>query len=142
MSNFRLVSKSDYGKGYPELYNQLSPTPNVTKKQFDSFIDTLNKNHNTYVLEVNNRIVACATFIIEQKLLRGLAKVLHIEDVVVDESCRGTGVGKKIIELLKEVAVEEECYKVILDCSDSYVGFYEKCGFAKKGNMMSLYFNH
>ena len=29
-------------------------------------------------------------------------------------------------------AREAGCYKVILDCSDSNVKFYEKCGFQKK----------
>jgi glucosamine-phosphate N-acetyltransferase len=37
---------------------------------------------------------------------------------------------------LKELAVEKGCYKVILDCSDSNVSFYEKCGFSKTEIMM------
>lgn len=141
MNNFRLVAKEDYDKGLPDLYNQLSKTPHITKNQFNNFIDTLDKNHHIYVLELNNKIVACATFLIEQKLLRGISKVLHIEDVVVDESCRGKGVGKDIIQLLISLAEIQDCYKVILDCDSDHVGFYLKCGFETKGNMMSLYFN-
>ena len=112
MNNFRLVTTTDYDKGFPGIYNHLSKTPHVPKTQFNNFINALDKNHNIYVLEVNNKIVACATFLIEQKLLRGISKVLHIEDVVVDESCRGKGVGKDIVKLLINIAENNGCYKI------------------------------
>ena len=35
-----------------------------------------------------------------------------------------------------EMAKQNGCYKVILDCSESNVGFYEKCGFDNKGYQM------
>jgi glucosamine-phosphate N-acetyltransferase len=141
MNNFRLLKKIDYNKGFPNIYNQLSKTPHVSRTQFNNFINTLNENHNIYVLEVNNKIVACATFLIEQKLLRGISKVLHIEDVVVDESCRGNGVGKDIIQFLTNIAKNNGCYKIILNCDDDHVGFYKKCALETHGNLMSLYFN-
>lgn len=41
----------------------------------------------------------------------------------------GKGLGKRIVELLKEMAFAAGCYKVILDCKASNVAFYQKCGF-------------
>jgi glucosamine-phosphate N-acetyltransferase len=32
------------------------------------------------------------------------------------------------------------CYKVILDCSEKNVPFYEKCGFTVKEKQMVVYF--
>ena len=46
---------------------------------------------------------------------------------MVDESVRGTGVGRVLLEALVNLAREEGCYKVILDSSMECVGFFEKC---------------
>lgn len=43
-------------------------------------------------------------------------------------------------ELIK-IAHESGCYKVILDCSDDNVPFYQKCGLERKGAQMAVYFN-
>ena len=42
------------------------------------------------------------------------------------------GLGKMLIEKLKDLAVEKGCYKTILNCSEDNIGFYEKCGFYQK----------
>ncbi len=38
----------------------------------------------------------------------------------------------RVLAALLDYAREAWCYKVILDCSDQNVAFYEKCGFEKK----------
>lgn len=38
---------------------------------------------------------------------------MFIEDVMVDESMRGQGIGKQLIEELKQIAAEKNCYKII-----------------------------
>jgi len=45
-----------------------------------------------------------------------------------------------IINKLTEYAKEQECYKVILDCAEKNVKFYEKCGYESKGILMAIYF--
>ena len=64
----------------------------------------------------------------------------HIEDVVVDSTVRGKGLGKLIITKLVELAEAAGCYKVVLDCSEANVGFYKKCGFEQKEVQMACYF--
>ena len=86
-----------------------------------------------------NKIVASGTIFVEQKLIRNYGKVGHIEDIVVDESCRGYGLGKKMIEYLSNIGKDMECYKCILDCDDKNTGFYERCGYVRKGAEMSKY---
>jgi glucosamine-phosphate N-acetyltransferase len=51
--------------------------------------------------------------------------------VVVLNEYRGLNLGKIIIEDLLRISKEENCYKVILDCSEKNIQFYEKCGFYK-----------
>ena len=48
------------------------------------------------------------------------------------------GVGKTIIDSLVEIAKEEGCYKVILNCSNENVPFYIKCGFKLTENEMRM----
>ena len=87
------------------------------------------------------RIIGAGSLIIERKFIRDLGLAGHIEDIVVDKSYRGKQLGKRIIELLKSIAHVNGCYKVILDCADYNVPFYNKCGFFVKGVEMAWYVN-
>jgi len=139
--NIRSLSLDDYSKNYKELLNQLSPTE-FSKKEYLNFIKTLfvSKNHFIQVVEIDNCIVASGTLIIEQKLIHNCGKVGHIEDIVVDLRYRKFGIGKQLVKHLVKLAKKYRCYKVILDCKDSFVYFYEKCGFQFGDKQMSIYF--
>lgn len=67
-------------------------------------------------------------------------KVGHIEDIAVASTERGNGLGLVIVKSLAALAQHYGCYKVILDCSEDNVKFYDKCGFTLKGSEMGLYF--
>lgn len=57
---------------------------------------------------------------------------LVVENVVVDESCRGMGIGRKIFEALDAFALENECGYAMLASSGFRHGahrFYEAVGF-------------
>eukprot|EP01095_Lingulamoeba_sp_RSL-Kostka_P015402 TRINITY_DN707_c0_g1_i2.p1 TRINITY_DN707_c0_g1~~TRINITY_DN707_c0_g1_i2.p1 ORF type:complete len:105 (+),score=13.02 TRINITY_DN707_c0_g1_i2:209-523(+) len=47
--------------------------------------------------------------------------------------------GIRIIDQLVEIGHALGCYKIILDCSEKNVTFYNKCGFKKKEIQMVLY---
>lgn len=56
---------------------------------------------------------------------------LYIDDLCVDENCRGQHVGKKLYDYVLNFAKENGCYNVTLNvwsCNESAVKFYEKCG--------------
>ena len=84
-------------------------------------------------------IIGSGTAFIETKIIRGGQSASHIEDVVVYEKYRGSGIAKKIIKFLVEYSKNIGCYKVILDTQDKTVSFYEKCGFLVKGKQMGMY---
>lgn len=68
------------------------------------------------------------------------SSVGHLEDIAVAKSQQGKGLGKKIILALDDIAKSLGCYKTILDCGETNVPFYEKCGFRKKEWQMAHYF--
>ena len=140
----RKIEKNDFNNQLLELLNQLSSIDikSILMNDFDLFIDSLHDNHLIYVIQEieSHLIIGTGTLIIEPKLIHNFGKVGHIEDIVIHSDYRGKNLGKYLIEFLSNKANELNCYKVILDCSDENVFFYEKCNFTKKGNQMSIYF--
>ena len=103
-----------------------------------------NRTYFTVVIEDIERrqIAAAGSIVIEKKFLHGNGLAGHIEDIVVHEGYRGKNFGKWIIEQLKFVGDRVGAYKIILDCSEKNVPFYEKCGFKQKEVEMVLYLDH
>lgn len=134
----RRLEKSDFKSQYFALLRQLTSCNDdrISKNSFDQFIDSLSPFHQIWVLEENGRIVGTGTLLVEQKIIHDMGKVGHIEDIVIDSMYRGAGLGEKLVKHLKETAFQLGCYKVILNCSDDKKGFYQKCGFQQKENMM------
>lgn len=135
----RRISVTDYSEDIFRLYSQLSSAPIVTEEIFEEFVRSLNDNHNVIVVLDKDRVIGCATYLIEMKLIRGGSRVMHIEDVVVDREYRGMGLGSMLLNSLKKISEERGCYKMILDCSNEYRSFYEKNGFSNKNIQMSMY---
>ena len=58
-------------------------------------------------------------------------KSLYIDDLCVDENCRGKHIGTKLFDFVKDYAREIGCYNVTLNvwaCNPGALKFYEKCG--------------
>lgn len=58
-------------------------------------------------------------------------KTLYIDDICVDESARGTGIGSALYAHVLQYAREIDCYNVTLNvwtCNPGAQAFYEKCG--------------
>ena len=84
-------------------------------------------------------IVGASTLLIERKFIRAASSAAHIEDVVVDATVRGQKLGARLVGACAEAARGAGCYKVILDCSEANVPFYEKCGLVRKEVQMVQY---
>ena len=68
-------------------------------------------------------------------------KTLYIDDLCVDESLRGTGVGKVLYRAAVELAKEMGCYNLTLNvwsCNASAMRFYESCGLVPQKVGMEL----
>ena len=58
-------------------------------------------------------------------------RVLYIDDLCVEESCRGQGIAAALYSRVCEYARERKCHAVTLNVwcgNDSAMRFYEKCG--------------
>jgi glucosamine-phosphate N-acetyltransferase len=137
---FRKLEADDIHKNYLQLLSQLTEVGEIS---YYSFVDILNKiQSQIWVFEdtTANKIVASASILLEQKFIHGGGIVAHLEDVVVDESYRGTQLGKKLIANMIDKARESGAYKIIADCKTELLSFYSKNGFQKKGEQNAIYF--
>ena len=139
---FRNLQKNDFNLGYLDLLSQLTEVNknNISFEKFSNFINKLDENHKIIIIINNNKIIATGTLLIENKIIHSISKVGHIEDIVVDSNSKGLGIGKQIVNYLTNLAKENNCYKVILNCNDHNIGFYQKCGYQKKETQMVKYF--
>ena len=58
-------------------------------------------------------------------------KTLYLDDLCVDEQCRGEGIGKRLFDHVLEYAKDIGCYNLTLNVwegNDSGKSFYDKCG--------------
>ena len=58
-------------------------------------------------------------------------KTLYIDDLCVDEACRGMHIGKALYDFTVAFAKDSGCYNLTLNvwtCNAGAMAFYEKCG--------------
>lgn len=141
MNNFilRNIEYDDFDKGYMDLmYEFTNYNYPITKEEFVNFIDT-HKNYKIIVIysEIEKRIIGAGTIIIVRKIHNN--PIGQIEDVIISEKYRKNRLGKQIIEKLIDIGKNEfKCYKIILNCLEKNIKFYENCGFVEVGVEMKL----
>lgn len=107
-------------------------------KNFDNDINLnfINNQSNFGFVAINNEtIIGFASIHIIEKLNR---RSCLIEDVVVDKSERGKGVGKLLIEHLINFSKSKSCDKIILNSKESNIPFYNKLGFVQNEIQMII----
>lgn len=61
----------------------------------------------------------------------------------MDEGYRGRGLGKLLVEAVKQLAKKRGCYKISLDCKDQVIDFYKSIGYVAepgRANMLVIRF--
>lgn len=128
------------------LLSELTSTSYIETSLFLENIEKIHQMGKIIVGVINHRfinnieIVASGTIIIEPKIIRDGKNVGHIEDIVVAKHMRGKGISQQILNILKTIARENNCYKVILDCDNAVKNVYIKNGLEIKGIQMAEYF--
>jgi glucosamine-phosphate N-acetyltransferase len=131
---------SEIKRQYLLLLGELTTVSEITNEQFFNNIQKINTMGQIIIgIEETNIIICSGTIIIEPKIIHGAQPAGHIEDIVVLEKWRNKGIAKALLDHLREIAINHNCYKIILDCNDKMVSFYEKNGFSKKGIQMFVY---
>jgi glucosamine-phosphate N-acetyltransferase len=139
----RRIKEADFENGFFETLSNLTTVGDIRFNEYRMEIINRILGDQNYIIIVaeeqeNHTIIGTATLLIEQKFIHNGGRVGHIEDVATRAGFEGIGVGKKIIQKLIEISKELQCYKIILDCDNKVIGFYEKLGFKKKAVMMRL----
>lgn len=137
----RELQKEDYNKKYLDLLKELTIVKELSKEDFNETFDNINKlpNHKIFVIELDNIIVASITLLIEYKFIRNRMNVGHLEDVVVKKEYRRKGLSRKLIEHCIKYSVNNNCYKIILNCDEKLKQYYNKFNFKYKNIEMSFY---
>ena len=137
----REAETSDFARGHLKALGQLTSVGDVTEEMYSAFIQGLSDTHIVLVAvdEETDTVVGSATLLLEPKLIHSCSSAGHIEDVVVLDSWRGTGLGRTLVRRLVALAAQRGCYKVLLDCAPHNVQFYLKCGLGECGVEMSQY---
>merc|ERR1712131_186786 len=99
----RPLLKSDHQNNFLSILAQLTKVGDISKQEYDARFDQM-KNSNCY-------------FVL----------------VVVDESARGTGLGKYLVTVCTRLSQHLGVYKTTLECAPHNVKFYEKIGYKDAG---------
>jgi GNAT superfamily N-acetyltransferase len=140
---FRFLEEGDYNKCYFELLSQLTI---ADKPEYEAWLKRFNEIKNANMTKIfvveclqENKIAGTVTCAVELKFIRNLGSICHIEDFVIDEKHRNKKIGTKLLNLAKDYTKIIGCYKVLLDSKENVMGFYEKNGFKRTSNGMTIY---
>lgn len=118
------------------LYRQLHPSdPGAAAGSEQATFDRIlaSPGLHIYVLERDGVVVATTYLNVIPNLTRSASPYAVVENVVVEQSLRGTGLGKQIMAATLEVAWAAGCYKAMLmtgSKTPATHAFYRACGFS------------
>ncbi|XP_031567950.1 glucosamine 6-phosphate N-acetyltransferase-like [Actinia tenebrosa] len=139
----RPLCSDDHEKDFIQLLSQLTKMGDITEEKFLRRFNAMKAHTGTYyIIVIENiklgKIVACGSLIVEQKFIHETALRGRIEDIVVDDSCRGQKIGKLIVETLLLLSEKLGCYKTSLECKDPLLPFYTQFGFVAEPDQNHL----
>ena len=134
----RPMFATDIRRGFLKTLSALKPCELSEERAIWVYRRRLRQKIQTYVALLDGEIVGTASLIIEPKFINDGGIVGHIEDVAVRNDTQLHGIGGQLVRHLLEVSRREGCYKVILDCADHVVPFYEKLGFHRWEQAMRI----
>ena len=134
-SMFREARSGDF-EDVVRLYRQLHPNDPVLHDGSDAaaFEKILRSpGLHLFVLELDGVVVATTYLNVIPNLTRSASPYAVIENVVVEETLRGSGLGKQVMDGTLRAAWEAGCYKAMLMTGSRNPhthAFYRACGFS------------
>jgi GNAT superfamily N-acetyltransferase len=130
------AARSDDLEAVMELYRQLHPNdphpePGTAVAVLRDIISA--PGMTLFLLELEGSICASTYLNIIPNLTRSASPYAVIENVIVEQSLRGTGLGKQIVAATLQVAWDAGCYKAMLmtgSRTPATHAFYRACGFS------------
>lgn len=115
------------------LFLHEESVPEMTRHLKDTW-DTImkDKNHHIVVNEADGKIVSSCVCVIIPNLTRNIRPYAFVENVVTHSNHRGKGYATECLHFAKELAMKENCYKMMLltgSKKQSTFNFYSKAGY-------------
>lgn len=130
----REIRKDDLN-GLMRLYTQLhgNPMPDDSAELSELWERILaDKDHHIIAAEENGKIVSSCVCVIIPNLTHSQQPYALIENVITDEKYRKKGLATACLDYAKEIALRENCYKIMLltgSKEESTLNFYRKAGY-------------
>lgn len=137
MPVIREIDEKDFD-GLMRLYTHLHETdvPALDRKAAQLWHRILSDgNYHILVAEWEGQIVSSCTCVIIPNLTHGMRPYALVENVVTDAAFRGRGFATACLNAAREIAVSENCYKMMLMTGsklESTLAFYEHSGYNQK----------
>jgi GNAT superfamily N-acetyltransferase len=150
MATIRTATEEDIPR-ILELYRQLafipppegtpSPSAKEYRRVFNEMAET--SGYSLLVAEDGGEILGTMVMVILPGIARGVSPFAVVEYVVVDEKARRRGIGRLLMDYVKERAREADCYKIMLTSDkrrEQAHEFYKALGFEASAHGFKLYF--
>ena len=130
----REITESDF-QGLMKLYTQLhgNPMPDQSGEVMELWDKIVNDTgHHIIVAEENGQIVSSCVCVIIPNLTHNQQPYALIENVITDVNYRNRGLATQCLNYAKEVAMKENCYKIMLltgSKKESTLNFYRQAGY-------------
>ncbi len=130
-----------YLDSYIETLENMAKVWDMSTERAKEILQNMKKQWSTIYIALDSKawIVGTLTLLLEQKFLRWGAYAAHIEDIAVRKWFEKQGIWTTLIWAAITKAREENCYKIILDCDDFLVPYYERFNFKQDGIFMRRY---
>lgn len=90
------------------------------------------QDHHIIVAEENGQIVSSCVCVIIPNLTHNQRPYAFVENVITDVNYRNKGLATQCLNFAKEIAVKENCYKLMLltgSKRESALNFYRQAGY-------------
>jgi glucosamine-phosphate N-acetyltransferase len=128
----------DLERGFLATISSLRPSRLTQEQAVEVFRKRMRQKVHTFVAVLEGQVIGTASLLIEQKFIHDGGAVGHIEDVAVHQEYQKHGIGGMLVRRLLDECRSAGCYKVILDCAEQVIGFYEKLGFHRWERAMRI----
>jgi glucosamine-phosphate N-acetyltransferase len=146
-ASIRELVPDDLDSGFLETLNNLLPgTSCLDTSSARTLLAEIRSNplHRIFVAAIPQRqgtrevVVGTTTLLVEPKFIFNGGRVGHIEDVSIRRGYENMGLGRRLVLHATQVATQMGCVKIVLDCSEETMPFYEKLGYSYQDNCMKI----
>ena len=133
----REITENDFD-GLMKLYAQLgdNPIPQKSEEVLGVWNKILqNKDYHIVVADVEGKVVSTCTCVIIPNLTHNQRPYAVVENVVTDQNFRGKGYATSCLNYAKEIAIKNNCYKLMLmtgSKKETTLNFYRNAGYTDK----------